>query len=389
MTLHKSKNRKAGLVFISPASFASTWSTGQGVWLRPVGITPLADMCHVLDADAMLPLAGGPYGFTHIDLVTGDALSGFHATRVSLIEAREITGDECASQLAAISAPRPDYAGLPMDRVQVVGIVNVTPDSFSDGGQFVDAKVAIAHGRSMAAAGAAVLDVGGESTRPGAEPVSTEDELSRIAPVINALAKEGYLVSADTRHTAVMGPALAAGACIINDVSGFTEPGAADVMSRAFDSEPKTGFAIAMHMRGTPQTMQDNPEYVFAPIEVFEVLRSHIDRLVAAGLPKTHIAVDPGFGFGKTPAQNVQLIGWTSLFHGLGVPVLIGVSRKSSIPKLAASGGYVGDYGASSDDRLGGSLALTLAATAQGVQLIRTHDVEETLQAVSVQRGLW
>ena len=193
--------------------------------------------------------------------------------------------DEAAGQLAAITGPRPSFAGLSMDRVQVMGIVNVTPDSFSDGGRFFGAEDAIAHGCGMVADGAALLDVGGESTRPRAELVSTEDELARITPVVSALAKDGYLVSADTRHSAVMGPALAAGARIINSVSGFTDEGAAEVMAQAYLSAPASSFAIAMHMQGTPQTMQDYPEYCFAPIEVFDVLARHIDRLVAAGLP--------------------------------------------------------------------------------------------------------
>ncbi|MBL81608.1 MAG: dihydropteroate synthase [Rhodospirillaceae bacterium] len=388
MQLHTSRNKRAGLIFISPASFASTWSAGQGLWLRPVGIAPLGELHPVMDTDAVLPLAGGPYGFTHLDLVTGEATAGYQATRVSIAEARRITNDETAAQLATITCPRPAFAGLPMDRVQVMGILNVTPDSFSDGGRFCDVEAAIAHGCGMAADGAALLDVGGESTRPGAEPVSTEDELARIIPVISGLAKKGHLVSADTRHSAVMGPALAAGARIINDVSGFTDVGAAEVMGHAYLSASTNNCAIAMHMQGTPQTMQDDPEYGFVPIEVFDVLACHIDRLVAAGLPQSNIAVDPGFGFGKGPAHNAEVISWTSLFHGLGVPVLLGVSRKSSIPKLAASGGYKGGYGELSDDRLGGSLALTLAATAQGAQIIRTHDVAETVQAVAVQKGL-
>ena len=388
MQLHTSNNQQAGLVFISPASFASSWSARQGLWLRPVGIAPLNALRSVLDADSALPLAGGPYGFTHLDLVTGKKAAGYKAARVSIAEARQITKDEAAGQLAAITSSRQAFAGLPMDKVQVMGIVNVTPDSFSDGGQFFDAEDAIAHGRGMAADGATLLDVGGESTRPGAEPVSTEDELTRITPVISALAKDGHLVSADTRHTAVMGPALAAGARIINNVSGFADEGAAEVMGQTYLSAPTNSFAIAMHMQGTPRTMQDNPKYGFAPIEVFDVLACHIDRLVAAGLPQSHIVVDPGFGFGKTSAHNAEMINWTSLFHGLGVPVLFGFSRKSSIPKLAALGGYDGGYGASSDERLGGSLALTLAATAQGAQIIRTHDVAETVQAVAVQKGL-
>ncbi|MEC7189487.1 MAG: dihydropteroate synthase, partial [Pseudomonadota bacterium] len=234
MQLNTSNNQQAGLVFISPASFASTWSAGQDLWLRPVGIAPLHALRDIHDIDSALPLAGGPYGFTHLDLVTGEKAAGYKAARVSVGEARQITKDEVECQLAAITGPRHAFAGLPMDRVQVMGIVNVTPDSFSDGGRFFDAEDAIAHGCGMAADGATLLDVGGESTRPGAEPVSTEDELTRIIPVISALAKEGHLVSADTCHSSVMGRALAAGARIINNVSGFTDEGAAEVMGQTY-----------------------------------------------------------------------------------------------------------------------------------------------------------
>ena len=179
-----------------------------------------------------------------------------------------------------------------------MGIVNVTPDSFSDGGRFL-IQIRDCPWLRMAADGAALLDVGGESTRPGAESVSTEDELARIIPVISALAKEGHLVSADTRHSAVMGPALAAGARIINDVSGFTDEGAAEVMGQAYLSAPTSNCAIAMHMQG-PQTMQVNPKYGFAPQRCLTCWRAMlIDWLCWS--PRSHIAVDPGFGFGKTP----------------------------------------------------------------------------------------
>ena len=154
MQLHTSDHQQAGLVFISPASFARTWSTGQNLWLRPVGIAPLNALRTVLDADSALPLAGGHYGFTHLDLVTGKKAAGYTAARVSIGEARQITKDEAAGQLAAITGPRQAFAGLPMDSVQVMGVVNVTPDSFSDGGRFFDTEDAIALGRSMAADGA-------------------------------------------------------------------------------------------------------------------------------------------------------------------------------------------------------------------------------------------
>ena len=380
----------AGLVYVSPVSFAQRWTPDAPLWLRPVGIAPLSELVAACSEDGYLPLAGGIQGFTHVDMVMRSD-DGYIAARVTSDGARQIAGDTAEAQLDALSRPRPAFAGLPMDRPHIMGIVNVTPDSFSDGGQFLGAEAAIAHGREMAAAGATVLDIGGESTRPGAAPVTRDEELSRITPVISALSADGHLISADTRHTDVMGPALGAGARIINDVSGFTEDGAAEVMGKAY-ADTSDIWAIAMHMQGTPATMQDNPTYGFAPVEVFEVLAGHIDRLVAAGLPRANIAVDPGFGFGKTPVHNAELIKWTALFHGLGVPVLIGVSRKSSIPKLATRGGMnncgAGDYGSSSDDRLAGGLALTLEATAQGAQFIRTHDVAETVQAVAVQRGI-
>ncbi len=384
---------QAGLTYVGPSAFEAAFSSEAPFWLRPVGITPLAELAGVEKRADSLALAGGPLGFTHLDMVAPHN-GGYCAARVTVADALKIGGQAAEAQVHALSSPRPDFAGLPMDQTHIMGIVNVTPDSFSDGGQFLGAEAAIAHGRAMGAAGATILDIGGESTRPGAEPVTREDELARITPVITALAADGHIVSADTRHTGVMGPALRAGAHIINDVSGFTDDGAPQAMGQAFADTPSRAFAIAMHMQGTPQTMQDNPAYGFAPVEVFEVLRGHVDRLVAAGLPHSHIAVDPGFGFGKTPAHNAQIINWTALFHGLGVPVLIGVSRKSSIPKLAAAGGAGNGagrgeaYGASSDERLGGGLALTLAATQQGAQLIRTHDVAETAQAVAVQKSL-
>ena len=383
VTIHKDK---AGLVYLSPVSFARRWTPDAPLWLRPVGIAPLSELAAAWPEDGYLPLAGGPQGFTHIDMVTRSD-DGYNAARVTIASAKQMAGGAADARLAALSAPRPAFAGLSMDQPHIMGSVNVTPDSFSDGGRFLGAEAAIAHGREMAAAGATILDIGGESTRPGAEPVTRAEELARITPVITALAADGHLISADTRHTGVMGPALGAGARIINDVSGFTGDGAAEVMGKAY-AEDADVWAIAMHMKGTPATMQDNPTYGFAPVEVYEVLSGHIDRLVAAGLPRGHIAVDPGFGFGKTPSHNAELMKWTALFHGLGVPVLIGVSRKSSIPKLAAQGGQRGDYGTSSDDRLGGGLALTLEATAQGAQLIRTHDVAETVQAVAVRKGL-
>jgi len=305
--------------------------------------------------------------------------------------------------LDRLTRPRPAFAGLsmnglsmnglsitdlaigqtgdqPIDRAiyrpHIMGIINVTPDSFSDSGQNYAASTALATARQMLTDGAAILDIGGESTRPGAAPVSQQQELARIEPVIKELAAEGLLVSADTRHSAVMAAAHQAGARIINDVGGFRDHGAAALMARQWAENPQNAFAIAMHMQGEPGTMQKDPHYRFAPLDVYDWLAQRIEVLEAAGLPRSHIAIDPGFGFGKTVADNLALISWAGLLHGLGVPVLIGASRKSSIAML--------DGGAAADQRLGGSLALACRAAQQGAQMIRVHDVPETRQALTV-----
>lgn len=362
-------------------------------WVRPVACQPLTSLRASLSADQFLPLAGGWTGFTHMDVVTYDHQAGFTAWRTDIAGYKSVSADpdKARTALASLSQPRPVFAGLDMARPHIMGVVNVTPDSFSDGGQFDGTASALSHSRQMGADGASLLDIGGESTRPGAAPVSTDEECARILPVITVLSAEGYLVSADTRHAQVMERSFNAGAQIINDVSGFTGDAARQVMASAYQTDPDRAFAIAMHMQGTPQTMQDNPVYDFAPIDIYEVLKSHIDGLVAAGLPRTHIAIDPGFGFGKTPHHNRQLIEWTALFHALGVPILIGVSRKSSIPVLAAQGqgaspasGYGRD---AATQRLGGGIALSIMAAQQGAQLFRTHDVPQTHQALSVLAG--
>lgn len=291
---------------------------------------------------------------------------------------RAADSQEAKALLDRLTQPRPDLAGLSMAEPQIMGIVNATPDSFSDGGLHFDAQDGIAGALRMAEEGATILDVGGESTRPGAAPVPQDEEIARITPIISALHAAGHVVSADTRHTQVMHHAAKAGAPIINDVGGFRDDGAPELLAGLSSADPQTGFAIAMHMQGTPETMQKNPSYDFAPLDVYDWLEERIQALQAANVPLSHIAIDPGFGFGKSPLHNLELINWTSLFHGLGVPILIGVSRKSSIAKLSKD--------EPADQRLGGSLALTMRAIEQGAQIIRTHDVAQTAQAISLFR---
>src|SRR5690606_2730257 len=235
---------------------------------------------------------------------------------------------------------------------------------------------AVAAGQTMAAAGAALIDVGGESTRPGAQPVWEGDELARVEPVVRRLAAAGTAVSVDTRKAAVMEAALAAGAGLVNDVS-------------ALGWDPRAGAVVAaagcpvvlMHHKGDPATMQDDPRYE-RPVclEIYDWLAARIEAAVAAGIARDRIIVDPGFGFGKTVQHNLRIMNGLALFHGLGCPVMLGASRKRTIGALAAE--------APAGERMPGSLAFALKAMEQGAQLIRVHDVPETIQALRVWRGL-
>ena len=271
---------------------------------------------------------------------------------------------------ARLTTPRLDWAGLPLDRPQVMGIVNVTPDSFSDGGSHDAAPAAIAHGLKLRDAGAAILDVGGESTRPGAAPVSVAEEIDRVVPVVHGLAAEGALVSVDTRRAEVMRAALDAGAIILNDIQALTQPGALDLAAKA------QAPTVLMHMQGEPQTMQANPRYDMAVLDVFDWLAARIGAAEAAGLPASVLLADPGIGFGKTLPQNLELLAGLGLYHALGVGLLLGVSRKSFIGRI--------DGSTVPKERLGGSLAAALDGIARGAQVVRVHDVAEAVQAVRV-----
>ncbi len=281
-------------------------------------------------------------------------------------------------RLELLAAPRPDFAGIALDRPVVMGVVNVTPDSFSDGGERFDADRAVEAGLALAEAGAAILDVGGESTRPGAEPVAVAEELRRVLPVVEALAGRGLTVSIDTRRPEVMRAAAGAGAAILNDVTAL----AGDPASLTTAAE--LGLPVVlMHMQGEPRSMQAAPHYDDVALDVFDALEARVAACLAAGIPRARIAVDPGIGFGKTLAHNLLLLDRLALFHGLGCPLLLGVSRKSFIAKLQAErGGEAGDLPPKA--RLPGSLAAALAGVQRGVQILRVHDVAETRQALEV-----
>ncbi|MEK9722140.1 MAG: dihydropteroate synthase [Rhodospirillaceae bacterium] len=272
---------------------------------------------------------------------------------------------------ATADANVPAFAGLALDRPRIMGIVNVTPDSFSDGGEAFRVDDAVVRGLAMVAAGADILDVGGESTRPGAEPVSPDDEIARVRPVIARLTAAGALVSIDSRRADVMAAAVDAGAAIVNDVTALT--GDPDSLSLVAGRGVPV---ILMHMQGEPRTMQDDPTYDVPSADIRDYLAERIAACAAAGIPRERIAVDPGIGFGKTLEHNLELLAHMDAFHALGCAVVLGASRKSFIGRLSNA--------EDPHDRTPGSIAAALAARARGVQIFRVHDVAETRQAFDV-----
>ena len=323
-------------------------------YYRPIAMTDAAR------PPGALPLAGGWCWFAQVEVLARGT-----APRVVAVQ------DLPAEVRDRLSAPRPAFGGLVMDRPRIMGILNVTPDSFSDGGRFLDPAAALVQARVLAAEGAALLDIGGESTRPGAAEVAVDEEVARTAPVIGALRAGGLTtpISVDTRKARVAQAALAAGAGIVNDVAamGF-DPAMASVVAEA--GAP----IILMHSIGTPATMQQDPRYEDVLLDVYDFLKARIAVAEAAGIARERIMVDPGIGFGKTAAHNLALVRGLGLFHDLGVPVLLGASRKRFI-------GAIGGEDVA-ERRMPGSVAVALAGVAQGAQVLRAHDVAETRQAL-------
>jgi dihydropteroate synthase len=312
-----------------------------------------------------LPLAGGPLAFTTVEAL--DRAPGQQAVRraLDLPAARA----QMPSALESLTRRRGPWAGFDLQRPLIMGVLNVTPDSFSDGGDFKDTSVAIEHGRAMLAAGADIIDVGGESTRPGALPVPPAEETARVVPVVRALAEAGAIVSIDTRHAAVMDQAVRAGARIINDVTALT--GDADSPRAAAAS----GAAIVlMHMLGEPQTMQRDPHYDDVTCDLLDYFAA---RLKSLRIDRSRIAVDPGIGFGKKDRHNLRLLDELAAFHAFGCPILLGASRKSFIGRLSK--------GEAPKQRVAGTLAAHQMGYDRGVQIVRAHDVAEAYQA----RAIW
>jgi dihydropteroate synthase len=288
-----------------------------------------------------------------------------------------LAAEESAQSAAARCKPgvwRCGRFGLPLGEPMVMGILNVTPDSFSDGGRFDDPAAAVAHAEHIIRDGATILDVGGESTRPGAAPVPIAAELSRVRPVVLRFGTESVPVSIDTRHAEVAAACVEAGASIINDVSGFRDRDMVDVALGC------DAGLIVMHMLGDPQVMQVEPSYDDVVREVGGYLVAQATMLEAAGVARERIAIDPGIGFGKTIEHNLELLRRLPELAALGYPLVVGVSRKRFIGALTRVAAPL--------ERLGGSLAAALYAAAAGADVVRAHDVAATVQALTMQRAL-
>lgn len=333
----------------------------SAVWYRPI-----VESAGPRPAGAV-PLAGGPFWFERA------AVHEFGRGVRGHVPAGEIPGPV----LERLTAPRAPVCGLALDRPLLMGILNVTPDSFSDGGLHLARDKAVARALEMRADGADIIDIGGESTRPGAETVPAAEEAARVIPVIAALraAEGGLPISVDTRKAQVAEAAQEAGASLFNDVSALS-----------FDPEsPRVAAARGMHVclmhaQGDPKTMQAAPAYEDVLLEVCAALESFVQRAEAAGLPRSRIIVDPGIGFGKTVAHNLVLLRNISIFHGIGCPLLLGASRKRFIGTLGQE--------ERADRRVPGSIAVALEALRQGVQMLRIHDVKETRQALLLWEAL-
>jgi dihydropteroate synthase len=331
----------------------------ERIYLRPTALVSGPEAARRVAAGTALPLAGGPHAFTAVERIGWD---GAGEPRREISAAADVE----PHALTALTAARP----APFDRPRIMGILNVTPDSFSDGGAHAGAEQAIAHGLRLVAEGADIVDVGGESTRPGALPVPVAEELRRVLPVVQGLARAGVLVSIDSRKAAVMRAATAAGARMLNDVSGLAfDP---DAPAAAAEAAAAGAWVVLMHMRGTPATMNLRPAYRACLLEVFDELEARIAAARAAGIPADRLILDPGLCFAKDEPHNVEILRDLSLLHGLRCPIMIGVSRKgwaSWIESRHLPG-----------DRLPSSLAAAQWALGQGARILRVHDVAATRQ---------
>jgi dihydropteroate synthase len=366
----------AAMTVVESADALQAWLDGLTrpgrLYVRPIALIAGDGARALIATGRALPLAGGPIAFAQLELTD-------RRRQVPIPVAVAAAVPALAPLIARLTDKRPPIPGLGQEWPIIMGVINVTPDSFSDGGAFAAPAVAIEHGMAMLDAGARILDIGGESTRPGAAPIPVARELERVLPVVQGLAaaarERGAVLSIDTRNAATMTEACAAGAGMINDISALTHDPTSLEAARA-SGRP----IVLMHMQGTPETMQQAPSYQEVALDVFDWLDGRIAAATAAGIERHRLIADVGIGFGKTVQHNHRLLARMSLFHGLGVPVLVGASRKSFI---AASWRPVPP-----PQRVAGSLAAGLEAVRQGAQILRVHDVAETAQAVAVAKAM-
>jgi len=365
-----------------PAAVAAT----AQVYLSPCALGPLTALAPMIATGMALPLAGSPLAFAACEIAVRES-TRVTRTTASLAETRRWATDQgppvgarIAGLLDTLSRPRLGPRGEPLSKPLLMGIVNATPDSFSDGGEHFDPAAAIAHGQRLAHAGADILDIGGESTRPGAAPVAPHDEAARVLPVLQGLSQlrasfPQLLLSIDTRHAAVMQAALAHGIDIINDVTALTgDPESLAIATRS------NAAVVLMHMQGEPRTMNLAPRYGDVALDVFDYLEARIAACTAAGIAPERLILDPGIGFGKRGAQNLAILRSLALFHGLGCPLLLGTSRKAL--------GSEAESRLPPKERLPISLAAAMHALNLGVQLLRVHDVAETRRVVELWQRL-
>jgi dihydropteroate synthase len=316
-------------------------------------------------SDSAFALAGGWCWFDRVEVLSRNGAP-------KIIDARELDRDA----LDRLAKPRAAIASMDMSQPQIMGILNVTPDSFSDGGQHDAAGDAVARALQMQADGAKIIDVGGESTRPGAVNIAIEQEIERVVPPIRGLRERSAVaISRDTRKSAVADAAIAAGANLINDVSAFMYDSALG------QKTAESGLPVClMHAQGNPQDMQDDPRYDHVLMDVYDFLAERVTHAVSLGIARENIIVDPGIGFGKTQKHNLTLLNGLSLFHSLGCPILLGASRKK----------FIGTIGNAPDaaDRVAGSVSVALHGVNQGVQILRVHDTFATKQAIDLQMAM-
>ncbi|PCI50881.1 MAG: dihydropteroate synthase [Alphaproteobacteria bacterium] len=351
----------------------------NNIYIQPLGILRGCVASEAVKAGQARWLAGGPLAFSMVKVIFRQGAVRYGEALVPLCRLDNYVSDMISSQqedisvlLQNISDVRSPRGALEWRQPLLQGIVNVTPDSFSDGGRYMRRDLAISHARRLIEAGADFIDIGGESTRPGATKVTLDEELDRVIPVITGLSDIRVPISIDTRNRQVMECALEAGATLINDVSALSHD------SRSLDYVAGVDCpVILMHARNDPGNMQDNPCYDDVLLDVYDYLKKRLEICRNAGIARARIIIDPGIGFGKTVDHNMELMANLSLFHGLGVPLLLGVSRKSFIGHITAE--------KNPDERLAGSLAFGQMGYDQGVQILRVHDIRESRQA----RDIW